>query len=76
MEVRPMTGRGKLLLGAKAIAAHAFRDETRWRSIYNAEIQRELGLFMLAKRIAGDSDVIDQRLDAKQAAALAGAPRK
>jgi hypothetical protein len=71
-----MTGKGKLLLGAKPIAAHAFRDKGRWRSIYNAEIQRELGLFMLANRIAGYSGVIDQRLGAKLAAALAGTPRK
>jgi hypothetical protein len=64
--------RGKLLLGAKPIARHAFKDEARWRSVYNEQIQRELGLFMLGNRLAGYTGVIDARLKAKVAAALAG----
>jgi hypothetical protein len=64
--------RGKLLLGAKPIARHAFKDEEKWRSLYNEQMQRELGLFMLGSRLAGYSGVIDARLDAKVAAALAG----
>jgi len=57
--------RGKLLLGAKPIARHAFKDEKRWRSLYNEEMQRELGLFMLANRLAGYTGIIDARLNAK-----------
>jgi hypothetical protein len=72
--------RGKLLLGAKPIARHAFKDEKRWRSLYNGEMQRELGLFMLGRRVAGYTGVIDSRLNAKVAGALAAAndrpPRK
>ena len=63
--------RGKLLLGARVIARHAFQDEDRWRSLYNSEMQRELGLFMLGNRVAGFSNVIDERLEAKIAAAAA-----
>jgi hypothetical protein len=63
--------RGKLLLGARVIARHAFQDEDRWRSLYNSEMQRELGLFTLGNRIAGFSKVIDERLAAKIAAATA-----
>jgi hypothetical protein len=38
--------RGKLLLGARPIAHHAFKDEKRWRSAFNDALQPELGLFM------------------------------
>ena len=62
--------RGKLLLGAKPIARHAFKDEERWRSLYNEEMQRELGLFMLGNRLAGYTGIIDARLNAK----IAGVP--
>jgi hypothetical protein len=57
--------RGKLLLGAKPIARHAFQDEKRWRSLYNEQMQRELGLFMLGNRVAGYTGIIDARLNAK-----------
>jgi hypothetical protein len=60
--------RGKLLLGAKRIARHAFKDEEKFRSVYNQLIQRELGLFMLGNRVAGYTAVIDARLNAKIAA--------
>jgi hypothetical protein len=60
--------RGKLLLGARPIARHAFKDEERWRSVYNEHIQRELGLFMLGNRVAGYTGIIDARLNAKIAA--------
>ena len=63
--------RGKLLLGAKPIARHAFKDEKRWRSLYNAQMQRELGLFMLGSRVAGYTGIIDSRLSEKVTAALA-----
>src|SRR5262245_49144702 len=64
--------RGKLLLGARPIARHAFKDESRWRSLYNDEMQRALGLFMLGNRLAGYTGVIDAWLSAKITAALAG----
>jgi hypothetical protein len=67
--------RGKLLLGARPIARHAFRDEKRWRSAYNDEMQREPGLFMLGKRVAGYTGIIDSRLNAKVIAALAAMPK-
>jgi|RhiMethySRZTD1v2_1073278.scaffolds.fasta_scaffold2757471_2 hypothetical protein len=66
--------RGKLLLGAKPIARHAFKDEERWRSIYNEQIRRELGLFMLGNRVAGYTGIIDARLNAKIPAGLADEP--
>ena len=73
--IKTMTAtRGKLLLGAKRIARHAFNDETRWRSLYNEALQRDLGLFMLGRRVAGYTGVIDSRLDAKVTAAQAAAP--
>jgi hypothetical protein len=62
---------GNLLLGARPIARHAFKDEKRWRSVYNDTLQRELGLFMLGRRIAGYTGIIDSRLDAKVTAAQA-----
>jgi hypothetical protein len=68
--------RGKLLLGARPIARHAFKDEKRWRSVYNDALQRELGLFMLGRRIAGYTGIIDSRLDAKVTAALAAMPQQ
>ena len=37
--------RGKLLLGLKPIARHAFKDEKKWRSLYNDE--------MRGRRVAG-----------------------
>jgi hypothetical protein len=64
--------RGRLLLGAKPIARHAFKDESKWRSIYRAQMQRELGLFMLGNRLAGYTVIIDARLNAKIVAALGG----
>jgi hypothetical protein len=64
--------RGRLLLGAKPIARHAFKDESKWRSIYRAQMQRELGLFMLGNRLAGYTGIIDARLNAKIVAALGG----
>jgi hypothetical protein len=67
--------RGKLLLGAKPIARHAFKDEERWRSVYNEEMQRELGLFTLGRRVAGYTGIIDSRLDEKVVAALATMPK-
>jgi hypothetical protein len=67
--------RGKLLLGARPIARHAFKDEKRWRSVYNDALQRELGLFMLGRRIAGYTGIIDSRLNAKVIAALAAMPK-
>ena len=68
--------RGKLLLGARPIARHAFKDEKRWRSVYNDALQRELGLFMLGRRIAGYTGIIDSRLNAKVATALAAMPEQ
>jgi hypothetical protein len=67
--------RGKLLLGARPIARHAFKDEDRWRSLYNEDMQRELGLFMLGNRLAGYTGVIDARLNAKIAEAAPRRPR-
>jgi hypothetical protein len=69
------TNRGKLLLGAKPIARHAFKDEERWRSIYNEEMQRELGLFMLGRRVAGYTGIIDSRLNEKVVAVLGDMPK-
>ena len=74
--MRLMTAhRGKLLLGAKPIARHAFKDEKKWRSLYNEEMQRELGLFTLGRRVAGYTGIIDSRLEAKVVAALAAMPK-
>lgn len=68
--------RGKLLLGAKPLARHAFKDEDRWRSLYNEEMQRELGLFMLGNRLVGYTGIIDARLNAKIAAVPDPASRR
>ena len=46
-----------------------------WRSLYNEEMQRELGLFMLGRRVAGYTGIIDSRLEAKVVAALAAMPK-
>ena len=60
-----IASRGKLLLGARPLAQHIFDDEEKFRSVYNEDLQRELGLFMLGKRVAGYTGVIDARLNAK-----------
>jgi hypothetical protein len=62
--------RGKLLLGAKPIAQHIFDDGEKFRSVYNEDLQRDLGLFFLGKRVAGYTGIIDARLNAK----IAGKP--
>ena len=62
--------KGRLLRGAKRLANYVFKDEDLWRSMYGAEIRRELGLFNLNGRLVGYTGVIDQRLDAKLSAAL------
>jgi len=60
-----LENRGKLLLGAKPIARHAFKDEASGRSIYNEEIQRESWSFLVgqtARRLHGR----DQRSSGRQ----------
>jgi hypothetical protein len=67
--------RGKLLIvraaglatafaGARRIARHV-GDESLWRTMYQAEVRRQLGLFMLGQRLAGYTNIIDSRITAK-----------
>jgi hypothetical protein len=71
-----MTDKGRLLLGAKPLARYVFDDENEWRSLNSEAMRKTLGLFRLAGRVAGYTGVIDARLNAKVAAALAGAERE
>ena len=38
-----IASRGKLLLGARPLAQHILDDEEKFRSVYNEDLQRELG---------------------------------
>lgn len=62
-------GRGRLVLGARPLAALIYQDESRWRSLYSNYLRRELGLFTIGHRIAGYTGVIEARLAAKVTAA-------
>jgi hypothetical protein len=67
-----MDTKGKLLLGARPLAQHIFDDEEKFRSVYNADLPRELGLFFIGKRLAGYTGIINERLTAKISAAPEG----
>jgi hypothetical protein len=71
MDIPAMTAiRGKLLLGARPLAREIFGDEEKFRSVYNEDLQREMGLFFLGKRLAGYTGIINERVNAK----IAGKP--
>jgi hypothetical protein len=56
--------RGELLAGARRIARH-LGNESLWRTMYQYEVRKQLGLFMLGQRLAGYTNVIDRRIAAK-----------
>ncbi len=61
-----MEGKARALVGAKAIALYAFDDERKSRWVY--ALKSDLGLFYMGGRICGNTDTIDERLHAREAA--------
>ena len=70
MDIPAMTAiRGKLLLGARPLAREIFGDEEKFRSVYNEDLQREMGLFFLVSDLQY-TGIINERVNAK----IAGKP--
>jgi hypothetical protein len=57
--------KGRLLRGARELAAHVLGDENQWRAIYG--LAPELPVFMMGGRIAGYERALDEAMAAKQA---------
>ena len=61
--------RGKLLLGARPLAREIFGDEEKFRSVYNEDLQREMGLARIIKLASNENPLGPSP---KAVAALAG----
>jgi hypothetical protein len=56
-----------LIIGARALAAYVFNDETKWKVDYR--LRSELGLFKLRGFLCGRPTTIDARISSREEAA-------
>jgi hypothetical protein len=63
---------GKPIRGARRLAAKILNDPEKTRAMYSEPMRREFGLIMLAGRLTGFEQLINDRLAEKIAAARRG----